>query len=391
MDVDRGTSGSPPTSAGAGQSVRVSRSWAASFGLLIALIAAAGVAWLYWTLIWRADEAKPAEEAALAVRMAKVADDVTAQIDHELGPELQTLRDQGRSVEQRLEAVEAAVANLLTESGREVPASLDDWNVAEAGYLLRMAGNTLQIERDAGAALELLREADAQLAQIAGIRFQRVRESIAADIVLLEAMGATADAREVYLAIEELQNALGDVLAASGQHPDAIPVSGAEQPTRESTGFSWDSVRESLADLVRIRRVADEVMRAPPDAIEITLLEQRIRLSLQQAQLAVLRREPEALAASLRTVRELVTKMPASAATARFFEALAALESLHMAGELPDLRGTLETFEAAVQSTVVSTPLPISESNRAASGIAGSEASGQSETDASAATGGPNP
>ena len=73
---------------------RPRRSGVAVLAFLLALLAAGSSGFLYWRLLWQdrtaeADARLDGLQAELGQRLARIKDDVTRQIDLELGPELQ--------------------------------------------------------------------------------------------------------------------------------------------------------------------------------------------------------------------------------------------------------------------------------------------------------------
>lgn len=329
---------------------------------LLAVTAFGVSGYLYWRLVWNdsnAAEARRISElgATLARQTAGIADEVTRQVDREVGAEIQTIRGQTQGIDQRLGAMEAAVANLLTAPAREVPASVDDWKVAEAGYLLRIADQRLRLHPDGNdvkAALELLATADRLLAATAGAGFHAVREGIARERLALEAAGDGVDVQGVYVAIEALKDSLDDALGPVQPGPAPAESAESSNPTTQSP---WDAFVDRLTELARVRRIDPDSIQPLPEAEERAFVERRLLLSLDQAQLALLRREQVVYENSLRRVREQVAGAGTHGSPAReaFVAALDPLLAIKVDPVLPDLGPLVRAFESS-EAAVVEQP-----------------------------------
>ena len=241
------------------------------------------------------------------------------------------------------------MASLLTAPSRELPASVDDWKAAEAGYLLRIAHHRLQMEADPQGALDMLRQADALFGQAAGGQYHAVREALAREILALESLGDAVDVEGVFLALEALKGSLRDALG---------PVPGDEVRTGVTTpapgagataASAWEALLDRLTALARVRRVDAASVRPLPEAEEQLYRERRMRLALDQAQLALLRRKQSVYDTSLRNVRDELAAAGNSGGLARqaFLDALDPLQGIRVEQSLPDISGSLQAFQAA--------------------------------------------
>ena len=228
---------------------------------------------------------------------------------------------------------------VTTATGAAVPA---DWQLAEVRYLLRMANHRLQLERDVRGAALLLRAADASLARLDDPRFTPVRGHIAEEMLALEALPG-ADAEGLFLALEAIKSDLGDLKPRA---PSFKPTTGEPQPAADGTLANlWAAV----SDLIRFRRLDSptEALLRPEEAL---YLELNLRLMLERAQLAALRREQPIYDSSIAEARAWVARYldPSDTSVQRVSEGLAAVAPMELAAPLPDLSASLVTLDAAL-------------------------------------------
>jgi uroporphyrin-3 C-methyltransferase len=207
--------------------------------------------------------------------------------------------------------------------------SLAAVRLAEVRYLSAVATQRLRLERDVPGTVRLLERADAVLAEA----------DQASDVPLRRALGAALGALRsapridtvgLYLEVEQLAG-LTDRL------PLAAPVFRTEAPKAEAapvpTGVgAW--LWEKLSGLFRLRRT--ETPSASPLLSEgaAPLLQHGLRLTLSQAQLALLRGDGALWRASLEAAAQRVEKYGRpSRDRSRLLERLGALAATPVAAE----------------------------------------------------------
>jgi uncharacterized protein HemX len=152
------------------------------------------------------------------------------------------------------------------------------WLLAETENLLIIAQHRLAYARDARLALEALRAADQQLAQLGDPDFQPVRKQLANEIAALEAY-AKNDIAGLAQRLARLANGV-DALALAPP-----PRLAAGEPLAE-TDFLHEVWRD-LKDLVRVRHTG-EVRRPLLLPEQKYFLRENLRLMLYGAQVALL-------------------------------------------------------------------------------------------------------
>jgi uroporphyrin-3 C-methyltransferase len=315
---------------------RASRGGAAlaTFALLLALVALAGVGYLYWQL----NLAPQPDDPRLAVLETRVADleggegaggDVAAAV-----------RQEGERIAAELRAELEARAGAPATGG--AAAAPRDWQLAEARFLLRMANHRLLLERDPRGAVELLRAADAVLVATEDFALHDVRARIAEEVLALESVPA-ADAEGLFLQIEAIKRDLDKL-------PLRVPELKPAPPEQVPPASFLAAVRDELERLVRFREFEGGArpLLAPEEAV---YLELNLRLMLERAQLAALRGEQTIYTQSVGTAAGWVDSYldVTSPDVRRVLDGLQTLENVDVASPLPEISGSLRALDDVME------------------------------------------
>ncbi|WP_304526399.1 uroporphyrinogen-III C-methyltransferase [Halomonas sp. I5-271120] len=171
-----------------------------------------------------------------------------------------------------------------------------EWLHAEVAYLLRLANQRLQLERDVGGAMALLETADKRLKEADNPALLPVRRAVADELAKLDAV-PDVDRTGLYLSLNAQQEQLAslplkqDVAEIAAEGSIETPPSGDWQQQLKRFG-------SELKDLVTVRR-HDQALEALITPEQESYLRQNVRLVIEQAQLALLKEEPELYRASL--------------------------------------------------------------------------------------------
>lgn len=301
-------------------------SWLA---FLLALGAAGGAAYPFYLAqqgqseVQKLEAALGAELGALRQQTRTQALALAAQ-----GDALRVAEDTLAEAKSGQQALAAELAALAQRADADA-GSLAAVRLAEVRYLSAVATQRLRLERDVPGTVRLLERADAVLAEA----------DQASDVPLRRALGAALGALRsapridtvgLYLEVEQLAG-LTDRL------PLAAPVFRTEAPKAEAapvpTGVgAW--LWEKLSGLFRLRRT--ETPSASPLLSEgaAPLLQHGLRLTLSQAQLALLRGDGALWRASLEAAAQRVEKYGRpSRDRSRLLERLGALAATPVAAE----------------------------------------------------------
>ena len=309
-----------------------------ALALLLALAAAAGVGYLYYHLIYLAPLS---EVAARSAEMDARYTDLESRLTEEMAAVSQAssdaVSDLAAAQAERLAENEAAVVRSLNEALLAAPPSQREWKLAEAEYLMRIANHRVLMEQDSDGALDLLMAADRIIAELDDFALHQVRARLADEIIALEQVRRD-DLQGIYLRLEALKAQLADLPLATPTYLEQV----TEEPEEERT--VWQTMAEELKQFVRIREVGTgEAIRPLLAPEEERYLELNLRLAVEQAQLAALRRQQAVFEQSLTSVRGwFVGYMnPDDERTRAVLETVDGLLALELARPLPDISGSL--------------------------------------------------
>lgn len=319
--------------------------------LLLALAALAAAAYTIWEMRRQAGEHEASREAVTsALAQMRAALENQAAVLGQLARGNEQLVEAGEARSQTISGLDrrlrAAERGLDAAAGGVDAARRALWR-NEIEQYLRMANRAAQLARDPQTALAALRIADNRLRTLDDPALTRVRESLAAEIDLLENLpridvdGAVLRLGRLAARVDELP--LDD--RAAGERPAAEVEAGGEQ------GFwarGWAAIRGAFSNLVSVRRTEERVrpLLAPAQTF---FLRQNLRLELEIARLAALRGDQSNYAQSLRNAREwLATWFDLTdAATRNAIATLDTLARMQLAAELPDISGSLDELRRA--------------------------------------------
>ena len=318
---------------------------------VLALAALASSGYLYWRLVWQADDDTDARFADLQADLARGRDE-RATSDEAARAEREQLAADLAAQVQVLASTRAALAAQSTASGSApATAAPRDWQVAEVEYLLRLANHRVRLERDTDGATDLLMAADEILARLDDFAFHEVRALLAEETASLRAFEG-ADVPGVFLRLEAAKGLIE-------QLPLRLPeyVGGADGPAAAPPEGERSLVEALLAradGLVRFRRHDLEARRALPAPDEAEDLERHLRMALDRAQLAALRRDQAIFAASLSAARDALDAFvdPTRDAAVALGAEIDALLAVDLAKPMPDISASLTKLRDLRRATV---------------------------------------
>ncbi|MGQ9424895.1 uroporphyrinogen-III C-methyltransferase [Gilvimarinus sp. F26214L] len=293
------------------------------------------------------------------------------RVQRELSQQTRQMEEQVRALRRQLQAISTTTT--------------EDWKLAEAYYLTRLAGQRLLMERDTGSALALLQAADEIVRNYPDPDLHPARAALADDIAALR-LANDVDRQGLYLRIAALirqirelpvgeprnfepdagRPAPADKPEASGGEPqrdretsDQEPIDqepsaqepSAQEPSEQDPSEQdpseqgvWASVRQSfhramdkLTNFVRVTR-HDEPLQPVMTLDQQLYRASSLETTLDTAQLALLREQPEIYRASLQRARQLLTEVYAESRQRQALLAeLRELEGTDIRQGLPDI------------------------------------------------------
>jgi uncharacterized protein HemX len=359
----------------------------AFLALLIALLALAGTAYLWWLNSNEGDEG--AGRIAAEIQRLDQADasaverlgqletelgalpvtDASAQIaglvdraaagDRELATLRQMSNDQmalSRSLQTTIEAQQARLAaaetGLANLAGRG-RGGASDLNVAEVDYLLRLANERLKLFMDPVAADRALQMADAQLEAMDNPLFLAVRQRIAESRQTLDAV-ELPDHIAITAQLDAIQSALATFSFKGENAVSAEPVPASEGSAE--AGW-WEKIKSVFSGLVTVRR------NVPEDKELLTLedkdyIRQRLWLQMEIARLSLMRKDQEVFRSSLLRADASLQEWfePEAEALTSARVSLEQLLELNISPQMPDISGAWTTLNMIEVSPVRAPP-----------------------------------
>ncbi|OLO05908.1 hypothetical protein BTW07_02170 [Salinicola socius] len=236
---------------------------------------------------------------------------------------------------------------VLKELAQQQQADPREWLHAEAEYLLRLANQRLQLERDVNGAKALLNAADERLREADNPALVPVRRAIQSELASLDSV-PVIDRTGLYLALMAQQEQLArlplkqDIEEIAAGQGDAKPTGGWRQQLA--------TLGSELKDLVTVRR-HDQPLEALITPQQESYLRQNVRLLLEQAQLALLKSEPKLYQASLDKAIELVEGYYATDndGVTNALDKLKSLRDNEVRPELPDISESSQLLKRFIE------------------------------------------
>jgi len=171
----------------------------------------------------------------------------------------------------------------------------DAWRLAEVQFLLNVANQSLQLQRDPATAMAALVSASEQLLELGDPAYLSVRKQIAretASLKMLPQLDISGIALDISGLVQEVHNLPiegAEYIPSEKNHEGSeLGGSGESRDWEQLPGIVWNSIRE----LVQVRRQNEPVgiMIAPK---EHYFLIQNLKLQLESARLSALRQDQE--------------------------------------------------------------------------------------------------
>ncbi|GHA28358.1 uroporphyrinogen-III C-methyltransferase [Oceanisphaera arctica] len=179
----------------------------------------------------------------------------------------------------------------------------NDWMLAEAEYLVRMAGRKLWLEQDAVSAAMMLANADERLAALNDPSLTPVRRALADDIASIKSV-KSVDREGLVIKLNSINDqvdklTLAGVIMARAEEPD-FSLSESVSDWKENLKKSWASFSD---DFVTVRR-RDGNVEALLSPQQHWYLSENLKGKLLQAQLAVYREQQDIYDSSLAQTKQ---------------------------------------------------------------------------------------
>jgi uroporphyrin-3 C-methyltransferase len=310
-------------------------------GVLALAIGAAAVAWL------DARRTQQLLRTQVAQRLADVdaATQVASKAQSQMSTELRDAQAKITLLETRLAESQAQQAS-LDALYRDLAPSRDEIALTEIEQVLLLASQQLQLAANVPSALAALQLADAKLQRLDRPQFLPLRRALSRDIDRLKAVpyvdidGMSLKLDQAHAQVDALALAMDERVAPPAKDKAATP------PPAES---SWERfLRDVWADIRQLVRL--EVSDRPAAPLlapsQTYFLRENLRLRLLSARIALLNRNDASFKADIAAADKWLRQYfdTRSKSVQALQASLKQLAVAPMAGEMPDLVGSLEAL-----------------------------------------------
>ena len=309
----------------------------AIIAIIIAIILAAIVYWHgHQASLAQAEQLKALQEQ-VQQQQQQVADALNTA-ESKQAKQLASVAGQQDSLNEQIAGVSRKVLDLDTKRP-------NDWMLAEAEYLVRMAGRKLWLEQDGVSAAMMLANADERLAAVNDPSLTPVRRALAEDIAAIKSV-AKVDREGIVIKLNSISDQvdklkLNKVVMAEAQEPD-FTVSSSVSDWKDNLKKSWNSFSE---DFVTVRR-RDGKVEALLSPQQHWYLTENLKGTLLQAQLAVYRDQQEIFDSSLKHANDWLTTYFADDSVRQFMlEQIKQLSSQKIKVEYPQQFGAQDKLK----------------------------------------------
>lgn len=316
----------------------------ALLALLVALLSAVAAYYLWQQL--QHTRTQIADLRAQTRDATQQSADTFARLQAQLADQIQ----QQSNADARLQNLENSVNHVRQLAQRDQ----NDWVLAEAAYLMRVANERLLLIGDTATALAALSAADARLRDLGDPGLTEVRAQLAREIGALKAL-PKIDVAGMAVELQSLAQQVAQLPNGSSQRANALggtaagQNSGAAAPQR-GWGDALKGVWKELGALVVVRR-HDRPIEPLLSPQQEFLLRQNLRLKLQAARVALIQRNEPLYRNSLQDASAWLRQRfdVKDAAVASMLERLQALAQPDIHPQLPDISASLRLLRKFMQ------------------------------------------
>ncbi len=322
---------------------RRGRSFVALLALLLAL-AAGGASYYTWQTQQTDRQQLGSTLQLIDARSAALSGETRATLPvlenrlNEDQTRIQAITSQLGEVQNAQQQINDAIDTLHAEVSRD---RANGWLVAEAEYLVRIAGERLKLANDVATAVAALLAADERLKSTGDPSLITARSAIADDINALQSV-TVPDITGMALSLGSLQHRIDD-LPLSGVEPgeQAGSTEAPAEGWRAAAGAAWAAIR----NLVVVTHASDSGNSPLLTPDQRVFFRQNLGLKLEAARLALLQRDTETFRDSLNATRTWITTyFRESTARSNLLDSLALLDNVDLSPDFPEVSTSLQAL-----------------------------------------------
>lgn len=317
--------------------------------LLVALVAAALS--VYQWLTAQRQQVQWESDVLAAIKRIDEQSALTRQLQRELDASADRVRQQHQAAEQQIDSLQSQLQRQQKRISSLSTTDREDWLLAEAEYLLRLANQRLLMGKEVSGALKLLQGADDIVRELDDQALHGVRKALAGEMAALHTASGF-DVEGIYLQLEAVANQADQLrllteLQLSTDLPAALPAQTWQQRLADGIGQAW----QKLGKYIQIRR-RDEIYQPLLAPEYEAAMRQNVRLMFEQAQMALLSGKQSLYDNSLSKARQwLLTYYTLDKqATEKVVAIVDSLARQQVAVALPDISASLRALKVYTES-----------------------------------------
>jgi len=269
-------------------------------------------------------------------------------------PALKKLETDDQNAQENTAKLGAQITSVRKQLSRLKNTSKEDWKLAEAEYLVRLANQRLLMEKDIDGAEKLLVSADSILAEMKDPILFDTRRAFAKDIQALKST-RSFDLEGVYLQLEALSSQVNHL---PQKEPSKLfnkefnqSETNIDDEQSSYTQALMQNVWQTLRSLVVINYNSKPIKPLLPPT-EYQQLITGIQLQVNVAQLALMKQESSVYQIALEHIANAVNGHfdIDSAAVSGYLTSLTALQQINVSPELPLPRDSLTSMKNLMQN-----------------------------------------
>lgn len=315
--------------------------------LILILAAAAGGYWFYQQ--WHADKQQQTDffsNQSQELQNQRVAND---KVTERLNQQSTQVEQQSAQLVQQLESVKQNLATLeaQAQSNKQSLAEMSgrrpsDWLLAEADYLVTMAGRKLWLEHDVKTAVLMLQAADSRLQDLSDPSLITLRQQISVDIQTLQQINKVS--------LTSVALALSGMLPQIDNLSLALPkVELNETPAEQLSGFDrfWAYLKSNFQYQPNNQPITPLLSQQ-----QQWLVREQLKYALMQAQSAVMAEQSTLYTQSLQRALGIVVSHfdLSDGSVAQFVDGINNLQNTNIQRQYPDRLGSAQPLKDILEN-----------------------------------------
>lgn len=322
------------------------------FLLVLAVIAGSGYLWL---------QVQHISQDLLKASRFELSQQQQVQTNNDLSESLEKARSQLAENQQTIESLNTELSMLKSRIAGISGVNRVDWLVDEVQHLTRLAHQRLVLSHDAQGAIALLKAADQVVIEMRQSEALPIRQAIADDLLELR-LAAEVDLEGAYIRLDTLSKKLEELHfrqpnypsqgALIESNPEEMNIPYESQTIDEQMSGALAHILNKLQPyLFRSFRI-DANVKPLLSSNEREYLSRNMLLAIEEAQLALLRREPESYRLSLEQSEKWIQQYYDSSdpVTSSVLAIIEELKSYRLNPDMPEIDSTLSAVKAFAQN-----------------------------------------